>query len=48
MHDCHQEGVRVDWECYSPQGGMEDIRKMCQLSVRCDGHGGDVSRPGEV
>ena len=23
---------------------MEDIRKVCQLVGRCDGHGGDVRR----
>ena len=27
---------------------MKDIRKVCQLVGRCDGHGEDESRLGEV
>ena len=23
-------------------GGVKDVRKVCQLMERCDGHGGDV------
>ena len=46
MYDCHQGGVTVDRECDSPKGGVKDIRKVCQLVGRCDGHGGDVD--GEV
>ena len=41
-------GVTVDRECDSLKSGVKDIRKMCQLVGRCDGHRGDVSRLGEV
>ena len=40
--------MTVDRECDSPKGGVEDIRKVCQLVGRCDCHGEDVSRLGEV
>ena len=40
--------MTVDRECDSPKGGVEDIRMACQLVGRCDGHGGEVSRLGEV
>ena len=48
MHDCHQEGVTVDRDRDSPKRGVNGIRKLCQLVGRYDGHGGDVSRLGEV
>ena len=48
MHDCHLGGVTVDRECDSQNGGVKDIRKVCQLVGRCDGHGGYVSTLGEV
>ena len=44
MHDCHQGGVTVDREFDSPKGGVKDIRKVCQLVGRCDGHWADVRR----
>ena len=28
--------------CDTPQGGVEDVRKVCQVMERCDGHGGDL------
>ena len=41
------EGCEGMWEgvinfnrCDSPKGGVKDLRKMCQLMERCDGHGG--------
>ena len=40
--------MTVDRECDRPEGGVNDIRKVCQLMGRCDGHGGDVSRLGVV
>ena len=40
--------MTVDRECDSPKGGVKDIRKVCQLVGRCDGHGVDVSRLWEV
>ena len=42
--ECHQGGVTVDRDCDSPKGGLKDTIKVCQLVVRCDGHGGDVMR----
>ena len=51
MHACHQDGVTlalggltVVRECDSPKGGVKGIRKLCQLVVRYDGHGGCVRR----
>ena len=38
--------VNREYEC--PKGDVKDIRKVCQLAGRCDGHGGDASRLGEV
>ena len=40
--------MTVDRECDSPQGGVKCIRKVCQFVGRCDGHGEDVRRHGEV
>ena len=55
MHDYHQEDVTCAWEgvtvvreCDSLKGGVKGIRKVCELVVRCDGHGGDLRRLGEV
>ena len=42
------EGVVTFRRCDSPQGGMKDVRKVCQLMERCDGHGGDLKVLGEV
>ena len=28
--------------CDSPQVGLKDVRKVCQLIERCDGHVGGV------
>ena len=28
MHDCHQEGVTVDRECDSHQGGVKGIKEV--------------------
>ena len=33
---------------YSPQGGVKDERKMCQLMESRDGHVGDVNVLGEA
>ena len=38
-------GVR---KCGTPKGGMTSIRKMCQFTARCDGHGRDVKVLGEA
>ena len=35
-------------KCYSYQGDVKGIRKMCQLMERCYGHWGDVKVLGEV
>ena len=35
-------------KCASHQGGVNSIRKVCQLMERCDGHGGDVKVLEEV
>ena len=48
MDDRHQGGVTVDRKCDSPKRDVKDIRKVCQLVGRCDGHGGDVSSLWEV
>ena len=29
-------------------GGVKDVRKVCEVMERCDGHGGDVNVLGEV
>ena len=34
--------------CDSPQGGVEDVRKVCQLMERCDAHWRSVQELGEV
>ena len=44
MNDSHQGGEPVDRDCDSPERSVKDIRKVCQLVGRCDGHGGDVMR----
>ena len=36
--------MTVDREFDSPKGGVKDIRKVCQLVGRCDGHWADVRR----
>ena len=45
MQDCHQEGVTDDRECDSPKRG---IREVSQLTERCDGYEGGVTRCGKV
>ena len=40
--------MTVDRECKSQKGDVKDIRKVCQLVGRCNGHAGDVSRLGGV
>ena len=35
-------------KCDSHQDGVKDIRKVCQLTERCDGHVGGVKGCGEV
>ena len=40
--------MTVDMGCDSPKGGVKCIRKVCQLIVMCDGHGGNVWGPGKV
>ena len=34
--------------CDSPQGGVKDVRKVCQLMERCDTHRRSVQEHGEV
>ena len=34
------EGMVIFKRCDSQQGGVKDVRKMCQLMESCDGHGG--------
>ena len=34
--------------CDSPQGGVNDVRKMFQLMERCDAHGRSVQVLGKV
>ena len=29
-------------KCDTPQGGLKDVRKVCQMMERFDGYGGDV------
>ena len=41
-------GVTVVRKCYSHQGRVKGIRKVCQLMERCDGHVGGVKVFGEV
>ena len=40
--------MTVDREYDSPNGGVKDIRKVCQFIGRCDGHRGDARRLGQV
>ena len=40
--------MTVNRKCESPKGGVKYIRKVCQLVGRCDGHGGEMMRLGEV
>ena len=42
------EGVVTFRRCDSPQGGVKDVRNVCQLMERYDGHGGDLKMLGEV
>ena len=42
------EGVITFSRCDTPQGGVKDERKVCQVMKRCDIHGGDVNVLGEV
>ena len=42
------EGVMTFRRCDTPQGGVKDVRKVCQMMERCNGHGGDVNVLGEV
>ena len=42
------EGVITFKRCDSPQGGVKDVRKTCQLMERCDAHGRSVQEFGEV
>ena len=32
------EGVITFMRCYSCQGGVKDVRKVCQLMERCHAH----------
>ena len=48
-------GCKVVWEglitfrrCDTPQGGVKDVRKVCQVMARCESHGEDVQVLGEV
>ena len=34
--------------CDSPQGGVNYVRKVCQLMEGCNAHGGSVQDLGEV
>ena len=36
------EGVVTFRRYDSPQGGVKDFRKVCQLMKRCDGYGEDL------
>ena len=42
------EGVITFRRCDSSQGGVKDVRKVCQLMERCDSHGRSVQDLGEV
>ena len=42
------EGVITLRRCDTPQGGVIDVKMVCQVIQRCDGHGGDVKVLGEV
>ena len=42
------EGVIMFSRCDTPQGGVEDVRKVCQVMERCDGHRGDLEVLEEV
>ena len=35
-------------KCDSPQGGVNDVRKLFQLMERCDAHGRSVQVLGKV
>ena len=50
MGGCREvwEGVITFSRCDTPQGGVNDLRKVCQMMERCDGHGGDVKVIGEM
>ena len=50
MEECKGvwEGVITFRRCDIPQGGVKDVRKVCQVMERCDGHGGDVKVLGEM
>ena len=49
MGGCNRvwEGV-ITFRCDRPQGGVNGIRKVCQLMERCDDHVGGVKGCGEV
>ena len=40
--------MTIDRECDSFKGGVNNIRNVCQLMGRCDGHGRDVRKLGKV
>ena len=42
------EGVITFRWCDTPEGGVKDVRKICQVMERWDGHGVDVKVLGEV
>ena len=42
------EGVITFSRCDTPQEGVKDVRKVCQVRMRCDGHVGDVKVLGKV
>ena len=42
------EGVITFRKFDSPQGGVNNIRKLCQLMERCDAYGRSVQELGEV
>ena len=50
MRECKGvwEGVIIFSRCDSPQEGVIDIRKACQLTERCDAHGRSVHKIGEM
>ena len=42
------EGVITFRRCDSPQGGVTDVKKVCQLMERCDAQMGGVKECEEV
>ena len=50
MGGCNEvwEGVITFSRSSSPQGGVKDVRNVCQLIKRCDAHGRSVQEFGEM